>query len=72
MSDLVARLQAWREAVILPRWIIDDVKELVRAKAELEAKLEVMEKEIAKLPGSIRAELRSRIAAAQEEQRDDV
>ena len=47
MSDLVARLQTWREAVILPRWIIDDVKELVRAKAELEAKLEATERDAA-------------------------
>ena len=44
-DNLVARLQAWKESVILPRWVIDDVKDIVQARAILEAKLEAMEME---------------------------
>lgn len=32
---LVERLQAWRETIVLPRWVIDDVKDLVRENARL-------------------------------------
>jgi len=47
MSELVGRLQAWRETVILPRWIIDDVKELVGANAQLKAELVLCNEQLA-------------------------
>jgi hypothetical protein len=47
MSELVGRLQVWRETVILPRWIIDDVKELVGANAQLKAELVLCNEQLA-------------------------
>jgi hypothetical protein len=38
-EELVGRLQAWREIIILPRWVIDEVKDLVRAKTKAESAL---------------------------------
>jgi len=41
-ENLVARLQAWRESVVLPRWVIDDVKELVSELAQAQADVKAL------------------------------
>ena len=42
MSELVRKMQEWRAVSLIPSELIDEVKELVREKAALEAKLEAM------------------------------
>ena len=46
MSELVAAMQDWRGEALIPSQFIEQVKQLVREKAALEAKLEAMEKAI--------------------------
>jgi len=41
-ENLVARLQAWKESVVLPRWVIDDVKELVSELTQAQADMEAL------------------------------
>ena len=44
MSELVRKMQEWRAVSLIPSELIDEVKELVREKAALEAGLEAMER----------------------------
>ena len=43
MSELVRKMQEWRAVNLISSELIDEVKDLVREKAALEAKLEAME-----------------------------
>ena len=71
MSELVRNMQEWRAVSLISSELIDEVKELVREKAALEAKLEAMEREVRRLTVAVDArdvtiKTMRQLAAAQE------